>query len=127
MSKAKTERKLAANEAQSVTKRIRVSPQKLNLVAAMIRGMDAQNALTQLTFSRKRIAGEVKKALQSAIANAENNHNLNVDSLYVKEAYVGKNLVMKRLHTRARGRSARIFKPFSNLTIIVREKEEEAA
>jgi len=127
MSKPKTERKLAANEAKSVTKRIRVSPQKLNLVAAMIRGMDASAAITQLTFSRKRIAGEVKKALQSAIANAENNHNLNVDSLYVKEAYVGKNLVMKRLHTRARGRSARIFKPFSNLTIVVREKEEEAA
>src|SRR6202034_2872647 len=90
-----------------------------------IRGMDVSTALTQLEFSSKRIAVEVKKGLQSAIANAENNHNLNVDSLYVKEAYVGKNLVMKRMHTRGRGRSARILKPFSNLTLIVCERAEE--
>jgi large subunit ribosomal protein L22 len=126
MSKKATERALAPTEAKAVIKRIRVSPQKLNLVAALIRGMDVNGALTQLSFSSKRIAGDVKKALQSAIANAENNHNLNVDSLYVKEAYVGKNLVMKRMHTRGRGKSARVFRPFANLTLIVREKEEKA-
>lgn len=124
MGKKSTERALAPNEAKAVVNRLRVSPRKLNLVAGLIRGMDAGAALTQLTFSSKRIAGEVKKALQSAIANAENNHNLNVDSLYVKEAYVGKNLVMKRMHTRGRGKSARVFRPFANLTLIVREKEE---
>ncbi|MEZ5690579.1 MAG: 50S ribosomal protein L22 [Rickettsiales bacterium] len=124
MSKKATERGLAPNEAKAVINRIRVSPQKLNLVAGLIRGMDVSSALTQLSFSSKRIAGDVKKALQSAIANAENNHNLNVDSLYVKEAYVGKNLVMKRMHTRGRGKSARVFRPFANLTLIVREKEE---
>ena len=124
MSKKATERALEANEAKAVINRIRISPQKLNLVATMIRGMSVNNALTQLTFSSKRISDDVKKALQSAIANAENNHNLNVDSLYVKEAYVGKNMVMKRMHTRGRGRSAQILKPFSNLTLIVREKEE---
>src|ERR1700744_1892574 len=117
--------KLAANEAKAVINRIRISPQKLNLVAGLIRGMSVNNALTQLNFSSKRIANDVRKALQSAIANAENNHNLNVDSLYVKEAYVGKNLVMKRMHTRGRGRSARIFKPFANLTLVLREKGEE--
>ena len=126
MSKQKTERALAANEAKAVIRQIRVSPIKLNLVAAMIRGMDVNAAITQLTFSRKRIAVEVKKVLQSAVANAENNHNLNVDSLYVKEAFVGRNIVMKRMHTRGRGRSAGILKPFSNLTIIVREKGEAA-
>lgn len=126
MSKQKTQRALAANEAKAVVRQIRVSPQKLNLVAAMIRGMRVSDAINQLTFSRKRIAVDVKKALQSAIANAENNHNLNVDSLYVKEAFVGKNLVMKRMHTRGRGRSAGILKPFANLTIVVREKEEAA-
>ena len=124
MSKKATERALAPNEAKAVINRLRISPQKLNLVAGMIRGMSVNNALTQLTFSSKRISDDVKKALQSAIANAENNHNLNVDSLYVKEAYVGKNLVMKRMHTRGRGRSAQILKPFANLTLIVREKEE---
>lgn len=124
MSKKATERGLAPNEAKAVINRIRVSPQKLNLVAGLIRGMDVSSALTQLSFSSKRIAGDVKKALQSAIANAENNHNLNVDSLYVKEAYVGKNLVMKRMHTRGRGKSARVFRPFANLMLIVREKEE---
>ncbi|MBY0408001.1 MAG: 50S ribosomal protein L22 [Rickettsiales bacterium] len=124
MSKQATERALAPNEAKAVINRLRISPRKLNLVAGMIRGMDVNTALTQLAFSSKRISDDVKKALQSAIANAENNHNLNVDSLYVKEAYVGKNLVMKRMHTRGRGRSARVFKPFANLTLIVREKEE---
>lgn len=127
MSKKAQPRALADNETKAVVNRLRVSPRKLNLVAQLIRGMDVSNALTQLTFSKKRIAGDVKKALQSAIANAENNHNLNVDSLYVKEAYVGKNLVMKRMHTRGRGRSARIFKPFANLTLILREKGEEKA
>lgn len=124
MSKKPTERALAPNEAKAVINRLRVSPRKLNLVAGLIRGMDVSSALTQLTFSSKRIAGEVKKALQSAIANAENNHNLNVDSLYVKEAFVGKNLVMKRMHTRGRGKSARVFRPFANLTLIVRERGE---
>lgn len=124
MSKQPSPRRLADNEARVVVNRLRISPQKLNLVAQMIRGMDVNNAMTQLTFSSKRIAVDVKKALQSAIANAENNHNLNVDALVVKEAYVGKNMVMKRMHTRGRGRSARIFKPFANLTIVVREKEE---
>lgn len=124
MSKKAKMSALASNEAKAVVNRIRVSPQKLNLVAAMIRGMDVGAALTQLSFSSKRIAGDVKKALQSAVANAENNHNLNVDSLYVKEAYVGKNLVMKRMHTRGRGKSARVFRPFANLTLILREKEE---
>ena len=126
MSKKSTERALAPTEAKAVINRIRISPQKLNLVAALIRGMDVNGALTQLSFSSKRIAGDVKKALQSAIANAENNHNLNVDSLYVKEAYVGKNIVMKRMHTRGRGKSSRVFRPFANLTLIVREKEEKA-
>lgn len=124
MSKKATERALASTEAKAVINRIRISPQKLNLVAALIRGMSVNSALTQLSFSSKRIAGDVKKGLQSAIANAENNHNLNVDLLYVKEAYVGKNLVMKRMHTRGRGKSARVFRPFANLTLIVREKEE---
>jgi large subunit ribosomal protein L22 len=126
MSKKALERKLAAHEAKAVINRLRISPQKLNLVATMIRGMNVSHALNQLAFSSKRIAGDVKKALQSAIANAENNHNLNVDSLYVKEAYVGKNIVMKRMHTRGRGKSARVFKPFANLTLIVSEKQEES-
>jgi large subunit ribosomal protein L22 len=125
MSKKSLERQLEANESKAVIRRLRVSPRKLNLVAGLIRGLDVSSALTQLSFSSKRIANDVRKGLQSAIANAENNHNLNVDSLYVKEAYVGKNLVMKRLHTRGRGKSARIFKPFSNLTLIVREREEQ--
>jgi large subunit ribosomal protein L22 len=124
MSKKATERTLAPTEAKAVINRLRISPRKLNLVAGLIRGMDVGTALTQLAFSSKRIANDVKKALQSAVANAENNHNLNVDSLYVKEAYVGKNLVMKRMHTRGRGRSAGILKPFANLTLIVSEKAE---
>jgi len=125
MSKQAVERKLAPTEAKAVINRLRISPRKLNLVAGLIRGMDVSTALTQLAFSGKRIANDVRKGLQSAIANAENNHNLNVDSLYVKEAYVGKNLVMKRMHTRGRGKSARILKPFANLTLIVAEKGAE--
>lgn len=124
MSKSSRERQLADNEARAVLRNLRTSPRKLNLVAAMIRGMNVQEALTQLTFNHKRISNDVKKVLQSAIANAENNHNLNVDSLVIKEAYVGKSMVMKRFHTRARGRGARILKPFSHLTIIVREAKE---
>jgi len=123
MSKPKTERALKETEAQAVTRMIRVSPQKLNLVAALIRGKKVSTALADLTFSRKRIAGTVKKTLESAIANAENNHELDVDSLVVAEAHVGKALVMKRFHARARGRASRVEKPFSNLTIVVREVE----
>lgn len=123
MSKPKRERSLAANEAKAVLRNLRTSPIKLNLVAEMIRGMKAADALTQLAFSNKRIAQDVRKVLQSAIANAENNHNLNVDSLVVKEAWVGKGMVMKRFHARARGRGAAILKPHSHLTIVVREAE----
>ncbi len=124
MSKPKTKRLLADNEAKVELRNLRTSPIKLNLVAETIRGMKVQAALTQLQFSRKRIAQDVKKALQSAVANAENNHNLNVDALYVKEAWVGKSMVLKRFHARARGRGARILKPFSHLTIVVREAEQ---
>ncbi|CZT34972.1 LSU ribosomal protein L22P [Rhizobium sp. PP-F2F-G38] len=123
MGKAKAERRLADNEAQAVARTIRVSPQKLNLVAAMIRGKKVDRALAELEFSRKRIAGTVKKTLESAIANAENNHDLDVDSLVVAEAFVGKSMVMKRFHARGRGRASRIEKPFAHLTIIVREVE----
>ena len=126
MGKAKTDRRLDENEAQAVGRNIRISPQKLNLVAQSIRGLDAGDALAELSFSRRRIAGEVKKILQSAIANAENNHQLDVDRLYVAEATVGKDFVMKRMRPRARGRMARILKPFSNITIILREQDEEA-
>ena len=121
MSKKAHERSLPDNEAKAVARNIRVSPQKLNLVAAMIRGKKVENALADLTFSKRRIAGDVKKCLQSAIANAENNHNLDVDSLVVAEAWVGKNLVMKRGRPRARGRFGKIMKPFSELTITVRQ------
>lgn len=123
MSKPKTQRALAGNEAKAIIRNLRTSPTKLNLVAEMIRGQKVASALTQLQFSRKRIANDVRKCLQSAIANAENNHNLNVDNLVVKEAFVGKAMVMKRFHARARGRGARILKPFSHLTIVVREAE----
>ena len=123
MSKPKTERALKDIEAQAVARMLRVSPQKLNLVAGLIRGKKVSTALAELTFSRKRIAGDVKKTLESAIANAENNHELDVDSLVVAEAHVGKALVMKRFHARARGRAGRVEKPFSNLTIVVREVE----
>lgn len=125
MGKAKAPRRLADNEARAVTRTIRVSPQKLNLVAAMIRGKKVSAALADLEFSRKRIAGTVRKTLESAVANAENNHDLDVDALVVKEAYVGKSLVMKRFMARGRGRASRIEKPFSNLTIVVREVEEQ--
>ena len=126
MGKSAKPRALADTEAKAVLRNLRVSPQKLNLVASMIRGMDASKAVAALTFSRRRVANDVKKVLESAIANAENNHSLDVDSLYVKEAYVGKGLVMKRFRARARGRGARILKPFSHLTIIVKEKGEQA-
>lgn len=123
MGKAKAERRLQDNEAQAVARTIRVSPQKLNLVAAMIRGKKVDRALAELEFSRKRISDTVLKTLQSAIANAENNHDLDVDSLIVAEAYVGKSIVMKRFHARGRGRASRVEKPFAHLTIVVREVE----
>jgi len=126
MGKAKTERRLSENEAQAITRNIRISPQKLNLLASSIRGKKVSSALADLTFSRKRIAKDVKKTLESAIANAENNHGLDVDSLIVSEAYVGKGLVMKRWQPRARGRVGKILKPFSRLTVVVREIEETA-
>ncbi|MBO0905366.1 50S ribosomal protein L22 [Jiella sonneratiae] len=124
MGKAKAERRLAENEARAVARSIRVSPQKLNLVAQLIRGKKVDRALADLTFSRKRIAETVKKTLESAIANAENNHDLDVDALVVAEAYVGKSIVMKRFHARGRGRASRVEKPFAHLTIVVREVEE---
>jgi large subunit ribosomal protein L22 len=126
MSKKSAPRRVAENEARAVARMLRVSPRKLNLVAAAIRGLDAQPALAQLTFAKRRIAGDVKKVLQSAIANAENNHQLDVDRLYVAEAYVGRAFVMKRFHARARGRAAKVVKPWSNLTVVVREREETA-
>ena len=127
MGKAATPRALPENEAKAVLRMLRVSPQKLNLVAQLIRGKKVSTALADLRFSRKRVAGDVKKCLESAIANAENNHDLDVDDLVVKEAYVGKALVLKRFHARARGRGARILKPFANLTIVVREQATEIA
>ncbi len=126
MGKAATPRRLDDNEAMAYAKAIRTSPRKLNLVAQMIRGKDAATALTDLAFSRRRIAVEVRKVLQAAIANAENNHQLDVDRLFVAEATVGRSMVMKRFRARARGRVGRIEKPFSNLTVIVREREETA-
>jgi len=126
MAKAKQTRRVADNEAMAKLRMIRISPQKLNLVAQMIRGSKVDKALADLEFSRKRISGDVKKCLESAIANAENNHGLDIDSLVVSEAYVGKNMVMKRFRARARGRGARILKPFAELTIVVREVEEAA-
>ncbi len=126
MGKEKNPRRVADNEAMAKTRMLRTSPQKLNLVAAMIRGKKVENAMSDLAFSKKRIAADVKKCLQSAIANAENNHNLDVDELVVAEAYVGKNLTLKRGRPRARGRFGRIIKPFSELTIKVRQVEEQA-
>ncbi len=125
MGKAKAPRRLADNEARAVLRTIRISPQKLNLVAAMIRGKKVSAALADLEFSRKRIAGTVKRTLESAIANAENNHDLDVDALVVAEAWVGKSITMKRFMARGRGRASRIEKPFSNLTIVVREVAEQ--
>ena len=126
MSKAKKENKLPDNCAKAFARSIRSSAQKLNLVAQSIRGLEVSKALTQLKYSKRRIAQDVKKVLQSAIANAENNHSLDIDRLLVEEAYVGKAIVMKRFRPRARGRGGRIHKPISNLTIIVSEKQEDA-
>ena len=126
MGKDKNPRRVADNEAMAKLRMLRTSPQKLNLVAAMIRGKKVEKALSDLTFSKRRIAIDVRKCLQSAIANAENNHDLDVDELVVVEAFVGKNLVMKRGRPRARGRFGRIVKPFSELTIKVRQVEEQA-
>jgi len=126
MGKPQRERTLKENEARAVTRLVRVSPQKLNLLAQMIRGKKVDRALADLTFSRKRIAKDVKKTLESAIANAENNHDLDVDALVVSEAYVGKNLVLKRVRARARGRAGRIEKPFAQITVILRQVEEPA-
>jgi large subunit ribosomal protein L22 len=126
MSKPKRERPLTSTEAKARTSTIRISPQKLNLVAQMIRGKRVSAALADLTFSRKRIARDVKRTLESAVANAENNHQLDVDSLVVAEAHVGKSLVLKRWTPRARGRVGSVHKRFSHLTIVVREVEETA-
>jgi large subunit ribosomal protein L22 len=126
MSKKARERRLADTEAQAVARVLRTSPQKLNLVCQTIRGRSAEQALAELTFSKRRIARDVKKTLQSAIANAENNHQLDVDRLYVAEATVGRSFVMKRFRARARGRVGRLLKPWSRLTLVVREREETA-
>ena len=126
MSKKKRPRVLGETEAKAVSRVIRVSPQKLNLVAQLIRGKKVATALADLEFSRKRIAKDVRKCLESAIANAENNHDLDVDDLVVAEAHVGNGIVMKRFAPRGRGRSGRIYKPFSHLTIVVRQVEAEA-
>ncbi|MEP1482113.1 MULTISPECIES: 50S ribosomal protein L22 [Rhodobacterales] len=126
MGKEQNPRRVADNEAMAKTRMLRTSPQKLNLVAQMIRGKKVDKALTDLTFSNKRIAQDVKKCLQSAIANAENNHNLDVDELIVAEAWVGKNMTLKRGRPRARGRFGKILKPFAEITIKVRQVEEQA-
>jgi len=126
MSKNAHPRALPDNEAQAIARMLRVSPQKLNLVAQLIRGKKVHIALADLEFSRKRIAKEVRKCLESAIANAENNHDLDVDDLVVARAFVGKGLVIKRFHARGRGRAGKILKPFSHLTIVVRETEASA-
>ena len=127
MGKPKRPRTLAETEAQAIARNLRVSPQKLNLVAQLIRGKKVDQALAELEFSRKRIAGDVRKCVISAVANAENNHGLDVNDLVVAEAWVGKNIVMKRFHARGRGRGARILKPFSQITVIVREVAAPAA
>ena len=126
MGKQAKERRLKPSEAVAKVRTLRTSPRKLNLVAQSIRGLNVQRALNELEFSHKRIAQDVRKALYSAISNAENNHNLDIDNLVVAEAFVGKNLVMKRFASRARGRSSRILKPFSEITIVVREAGEAA-
>ncbi|MBU2580239.1 MAG: 50S ribosomal protein L22 [Alphaproteobacteria bacterium] len=125
MGKPSRERALPENEAKAVARNLRISPQKLNLVAGLIRGKPVEQALADLEFSRKRISDDVRKCLMSAIANAENNHQLSIDQLIVAEAYVGKNLIMKRFHARGRGRSSVVMKPFSQITVVVREVEEE--
>lgn len=124
MGKRKSERRLDDDEAEASARYVRTSPQKLNLVARMIRGKNAETALAELAFSKRRVANDVRKVLESAIANAENNHQLDVDRLYVKEASVGKTFVLKRFRARARGRVGRIRKPISNLTVVVKEREE---
>ena len=124
MGKSKDTRRVEANQAMAVCHSIRTSPRKLNLVAQTIRGLNAEKAVAELSFSKKRIAKVVLAVLQSAIANAENNHQLNIDKLFVSEAFVGKGLVMKRMHARGRGRGARVLKPFSNLTDVVTERGE---
>ncbi len=124
MGKKSSERRLADNEAMAFAKNVRISSQKLNLVMGTIRGKSCDAALAELQFSKRRISGEVKKLLQSAIANAENNHQLDVDQLYVSEATVGRSTVMKRWRARARGRVGKIQKPFSNMRLVVREREE---
>ncbi len=124
MSKRTTKRRLADNEASATCDMLRISPIKLNLLAQSIRGLDVETALNNLDYSKRRIAIDVHKLVQSAVANAENNHDLDVDRLYISEASVGKSLVLKRFRPRARGRTARILKPFSNITVIVREREE---
>ncbi len=125
MGKPKHERSLPENEARAVVRNLRVSPRKLNLVAGLIRGKKVDHALADLEFSRKRIAQDVRKGVMSAVANAENNHNLDVNDLIVSEAWVGKNLVMKRFQARGRGRASSITKPFAQITIIVRQTEED--
>ena len=125
MGKEALARQLADNQARAIGRMIRISPRKLNLVAQSIRGLPAERALNELTFSQKRIAGTVKKVLQSAIANAENNHDLDVDDLVVSEASVGKGMVMRRFHARARGHAGRIEKFFSQITIVVEEKRKK--
>ena len=125
MGKRSHERRLLSSEAMAVAGKLRTGSRKLNLVAQMIRGLPADKALAQLKFSPRRVAGEVRRVLESAIANAENNHNLDVDRLIVAEAYVGKSLVMKRFRPRARGRGAQIIKPFSRITVVVREQGEK--
>jgi large subunit ribosomal protein L22 len=127
MGKAKRERVLSESEAIAVARNLRVSPQKLNLLAQLIRGKKVETALADLEFSRKRIAKDVRKCVMSAVANAENNHGLDVNDLIVSQAYVGKNLVIRRFHARGRGRMSAIQKPFSQLTVVVREKAQEAA
>ena len=124
MGKSKDTRRVEANQAMAVCHSIRTSPRKLNLVAQTIRGLNAEKAVAELSFSKKRIAKVVLAVLQSAIANAENNHQLNIDKLFVSEAFVGKGLVMKRMHARGRGRGARVLKPFSNLTVVDTERGE---
>ncbi len=127
MSKAKNDRRVGKVEAMAKAINLRTSPRKLNLVAQSIRGLSVQRALNELEFSHKRIAKDVRKALYSAVSNAENNHNLDIDSLIVAEAYIGKNMVMKRFSARARGRASRIEKPFAEITIVVRELSGDAA
>ncbi|MEX6633996.1 50S ribosomal protein L22 [Hyphococcus lacteus] len=126
MGQSKNPRRVSEQQAMAKGRLIRTSPQKLNLVAQLIRGMPVEKALAELTFSHKRVAQHVKKVLESAIANAENNHDLDIDSLIVDQAFVGKNMVMKRWRARARGRTGKILKPFSEITIVVKEVEEAA-